>query len=129
MIRFLIRTAVYFASALIGIIAADVLLPGFSVTGFTSYVMVAIIFALIQAVLSPLLGQMAQRNASAFMGGIGLISTFVALLVTSLLLDSLSIDGAGTWIAAAVIVWLFGAIAAFILPFLVVKRAVNERRD
>jgi uncharacterized membrane protein YvlD (DUF360 family) len=129
MIRFLIRTAVYFASALIGIIAADVILPGFSVTGFTSYLVVAIIFALIQAVLSPLLGQMAERNASAFMGGIGLISTFVALVLTNLLLNSLSIDGASTWIAAAVIVWLFGAIAAFLLPFLVVKKAVNERRN
>ena len=130
MIRFLIRTAVYFVSALIGIIAADVILPGFSVSGFTSYVTVAIIFALIQALVSPLLGQMARRNASAFMGGIGLISTFVALFVTNLIVaDSLTIDGAGTWIAAAVIVWLFGALAAWILPFFVLKKAVNERRD
>lgn len=47
MIRFLIRTAIYFASALIGIIAADLILSGFTVTGFTSYLVVAIVFALI----------------------------------------------------------------------------------
>ena len=51
MIRFLINTAIYFAAALVGIIAADVILSGFSVTGWISYVTVAIIFALIQAVL------------------------------------------------------------------------------
>ncbi len=101
MIRFLIRTAIYFASALIGIIAADLILSGFSVSGWTSYVVVAIVYALIQALISPLLGQMAERNASAFMGGIGLISAFVSLFVTNLLLNSLTIDGAVTWIAAA----------------------------
>jgi uncharacterized membrane protein YvlD (DUF360 family) len=129
MIRFLIRTAIYFASALIGIIAADLILSGFTVTGFTSYLVVAIVFALIQALLSPMLGQMAERNASAFMGGIGLISAFFSLVITNLLLNSLTIDGATTWIAAAVIIWLFGAIAAFLLPFLVVRKAVDERRN
>jgi uncharacterized membrane protein YvlD (DUF360 family) len=129
MIRFLIRTAIYFASALIGIIAADLILSGFTVTGFTSYLVVAIVFALIQALISPMLGQMAERNASAFMGGIGLISAFFALVITNLLLNSLTIDGVTTWIAAAVIIWLFGAIAAFLLPFLVVRKAVDERRN
>ena len=81
-----------------------------------------------QAILSPLLGQMAERNASAFMGGIGLISAFVALFITNLLLNSLTIDGAVTWVAAVVVVWLFGAIAAFVLPFFVLKKAVDERR-
>ena len=89
MIRFLIRTVIYFVSALIGIIAADLILSGSTVSGWTSYVVVAIVFALIQAILSPLLGQMAERNASAFMGGIGLISAFVALFITNLLLNSL----------------------------------------
>ncbi|MFN8168612.1 MAG: phage holin family protein [Candidatus Nanopelagicales bacterium] len=129
MIRFLIRTAIYFLSALIGIIAADLILPGFSVSGFTSYITVAIVYALIQALISPLLGQMAERNASAFMGGIGLISAFVSLVITNLLLNSLTIDGALTWIGAALFVWLFGAIAAFILPFLLLRKVVDERRD
>jgi uncharacterized membrane protein YvlD (DUF360 family) len=128
MIRFLIRTGIYFLSAFIGIVAADLLLSGFSVSGWTSYVVVAITFALIQALLSPMLGQMAQRKASAFMGGIGLISSLASLVITNLLLNSLTIDGLGTWLAAALIVWLFGAIAAFILPFLLVKKVVNERR-
>lgn len=129
MIRFLIRTAIFFLTALVGIVAADVILTGFSVAGWTSYVSVAIIFALIQAVLSPLIGKSAERRAPAFMGGIGLVSTFVALLVTNLVSDSLRVDGASTWIAATVIVWLFGAIAAWVLPLILVKRVVQDRRS
>ena len=64
-----------------------------------------------------------------FVGGVGIFSTFVALFITNLISGALTISGVGTWILAAIIVWLFGAIAAFILPFLLVKKVVNERRD
>ena len=45
MIRFLIRLVIWFLAAFIGIIAADLLLSGFSVSGWTSYVVVAAIYA------------------------------------------------------------------------------------
>lgn len=129
MIRFLIRTAIYFLSAFIGIIAADLILADFSVSGWTSYVWVAIIFALVQAVLSPLIGNVVSKNASAFSGGVGIVSSLVALAVTNVVASSLTVTGGiTTWILAALIVWVFGAIAAFILPFLLVKKAVSERR-
>ena len=98
-------------------------------SGFTAYVVVAVIFAVIQAILSPLIFKMVVKNASAFSGGVGLISTFVALLITVLLTAGLTINGVTTWILATLIVWLFTAIAAFLLPFLVVKRVVEERRS
>lgn len=129
MIRFLIRTAIYFLSAFIGIIAADLILADFSVSGWTSYVWVAIIFALVQAVLSPLIGNVVSKNASAFSGGVGIVSSLVALAVTNVVASSLTVTGGiTTWILAALIVWVFGAIAAFILPFLLVKKVVSERR-
>ena len=77
----------------------------------------------------PSIGSMTQRKAKSFMGGVGLISTFIALFLTSLISGYFSIDGALTWIGATVVVWLFGAIAAWILPFFLVKRAVNNARD
>jgi uncharacterized membrane protein YvlD (DUF360 family) len=130
MIRFLIRTAIYFLSAFIGIIAADLLLADFSVSGWTSYVWVAIIFAVVQAILSPLIGNTVSKNASAFSGGVGIVSSLVALAITNVASSSLSVTGGiSTWILAALIVWVFGAIAAFILPFFLVKKAVNERRS
>jgi hypothetical protein len=126
MIRFLIRTAVFFASALIGLFVADMILADLSVTG-ESYIMVAIIFALIQALISPLMFKTVHRNASAFTGGVGLISTLVALIATTILTSGLTITGLTTWILAALIVWLAGAIAAFLLPLIFVKRTVQER--
>ena len=129
MIRFLIRLVIWFLAALVGIIAADLLLSGFSVSGWTSYVVVAAIYAVIQSLIAPLMNQYTERNARMFMGGVGIFSTFVALFITNLISGALTINGIGTWILAAIIVWLFGAIAAFLLPFLLVKKVVNERRD
>ena len=129
MIRFLIRTAIYFVAALIGIVLADIFLSGFNVSGWLSYVWVALIFGVIQAVLQPILGQISERNAPMLTGGIGIISAFVALGITNLIAGALTIDGFATWLAAAVLVWLGGAIAAFVLPFIFVKNRVQERRS
>jgi len=129
MIRFLIRLVIWFLAAFIGIIAADVILSGFSVSGWTSYVVVAAIYAVIQSLIAPLMNQYTERNAKMFMGGVGIFSTLIALIVTNLISGALTINGIGTWIAAAIIVWLFGALAAWILPFFIVKRAVQERRS
>ena len=43
--------------------------------------------------------------------------------------DGFSIDGVGTWIAATVIVWLAALLAAFILPFLGLRKFLEERRE
>jgi O-antigen/teichoic acid export membrane protein len=62
------------------------------------------------------------------LGGVALIATLVSLVVTVLLTDGLSIRGVGTWIAATVIVWLGSVLAAFILPFLGLKKYLDDRR-
>lgn len=128
MIRFLIRTAIYFVAAFIAIIVADIVLAGFSVAGWWSYVVVALIYGVVQAVLEPFLHQVMRRSAPMFVGGVGIVSAFVALGVTNLISGALTIDGITTWLAAAVIVWLAGAVAAFILPLIFVKNRVQERR-
>ena len=129
MIRFLIRLVIWFAAAFIGIVAADIFLSGFSVSGWTSYVIVAAIFAIIQSLIAPMMNQYTERNAKMFLGGVGIFSTLIALIITNLISGALTISGLGTWILAALIVWIFGALAAWILPFLLVKKVVNERRD
>ena len=131
MIRFLIRLSIYFSSAFIGIIAADVILGDkFEVSGWIAYLWVACVFVVVQAILSPLIGNMVEKNASAFSGGVGIVSSLVALFITNIASTSLSVSGGiGTWILAALIIWIFGAIAAFILPYVLIKRAINERRD
>ena len=129
MIRFLIRTAIFFIAAFIAIIVADILLPGFSVSGWWAYVTVALIYGVIQGLMEPFIHQVTKRNAPMFTGGVGIISAFVALGLTNLISGALTIDGITTWILAAVIVWLAGALAAFVLPLIFVKNRVQERRS
>jgi uncharacterized membrane protein YvlD (DUF360 family) len=128
MIRFLIRTAVFFLAAAIGLLVASLVVSGMSIN-VTSFIFVVLIFAVIQALLAPLFTNMSERNAPALTGGVGLITTFLALLVTDLISDGLSIDGVSSWALATLIVWITTMIAAFVLPLLLIKKAVNERRD
>jgi uncharacterized membrane protein YvlD (DUF360 family) len=126
-IRFLIRIAVYFAAAAIGLIVAAALFDGVQVDTF-GFIIVAAIYAVVLGLLSPLFAQQAQRSRSSmFSGGVGLITTFMALAVTAFISDDLTIDGFGTWIGATVVVWLATLVAALLLPVLVVKHVVDER--
>ncbi|QZT62509.1 phage holin family protein [Mycolicibacterium austroafricanum] len=124
MIRFLLRVAVFLGSSAIGLLVAGWLVPGvsLSVLGFVTAV---VIFTVAQGILSPFFLKMASRYASAFLGGIGLVSTFVALLLASLLSNGLSIRGVGSWIAATVVVWLVTALATVVLPVLVLREKKN----
>ena len=121
MIRFLLRTAVFLGSAAIGLLVAALLVPGVSVRP-AGFVVAVVIFAAAQAILSPFFLKMASRYASAFIGGIGLVSTLAALLLASVFTHGLSIRGIGSWVAATVVVWLVTALATLLLPMLVLKQ-------
>jgi hypothetical protein len=83
----------------------------------------------IQSVLAPFIAKVTARNASALLGGVGLLSTFVALWVTTLVGDSLTIEGgAATWLTATVIVWLATAVATLLLPLILVKAGIQAAR-
>jgi hypothetical protein len=120
----LIRAAVFFASAALGILVASWVLDDvrIQVSGFLA---VVVIYSVIQLVISPFVMKMAARHATAFLGGSGLVATFLALLVAVAWGDALSISGVGTWIAATVVVWLTTALATLALPFLLVKAGVQ----
>lgn len=126
MIRFLLRTLIFVASAALGLLAADLTLDGFSVTA-SGFVITVVVFAVLQSVLSPFIAKMVARYAPAFLGGIGLVSCYVALLIASLVGSSLTIDGASTWVLATIIVWLVTALATFLLPFVLLRKAVDKR--
>ena len=121
MIRLLLRTAVFLGSAAIGLLVAAWLVPGVSVRP-AGFIVAVVIFAAAQAILSPFFLKMASRYASAFIGGIGLVSTLAALLLASVFTHGLSIRGIGSWVAATVVVWLVTALATLLLPMLVFKQ-------
>ncbi|MBN3509172.1 phage holin family protein [Mycolicibacterium nivoides] len=126
MIRFLLRIAIFLGSSAIGLLVAAWLVPGVSVSAW-GFVTAVVIFAVAQAILSPFFLKMASRYASAFLGGIGLVSTLVALILASVLTHGLSIRGIGSWIAATVVVWLVTAVATVVLPVLFVKKKVASK--
>ncbi|WP_409048629.1 hypothetical protein AB2L57_12860 [Microbacterium sp. HA-8] len=129
---FLFRTLVFVLSAALGLVAADLLLPGFQIVwaDWWGFVIAVVIFAILQSVLAPWIATMARRYAPALLGGIGIVSTLVALLVVVLLpIGGLRITDALSWVLAPVIVWLVTALATVLLPLIFLKRRVDERKD
>ena len=121
MVRFLLRIAIFLGTSALGLLVAAWLVPGVSVSAW-GFVAAVVIFAVAQGVLSPFFLKMANRYASAFLGGIGLVSTLVALVLASVFTRGLSISGIGSWIAATVVVWLVTAVATVALPALFLKK-------
>ena len=127
MIRLLVRTLIAVAANAIGLIVAAIVLDGVHLN-FASFVVAVVIFTVVFAVLQPFLAVQLRRLGNGAIGATALIATLVSLLLTDLLSDGLEIDGVGTWIAAAVIVRLAALVAAFVLPFLGLKRFLETRR-
>lgn len=129
MIRIIIRVGVYLISAAIGILVATAVLDKMTVH-WGGFILAVIVFAAAQMILSPFITKFVQRNAEAFIGGVGLVSTLVALILASLLGgDGISIDGLTTWVAATVIVWVITALATLLVPWLLVKAGVKHVRE
>jgi hypothetical protein len=127
MLRLLIRTIIFFASSAIGLIVADLVLDDMTVHA-SGFVLTVVIFAVLQTVISPFIARITAKNATALLGGVGLIATFVALAVAHAVGDSLEISGVATWIAATVIVWLATALATLLIPVILVKLGVQAAR-
>lgn len=123
MIRLIVRTAIALAGNAIGLIVASLVLSGFDID-VTGFITALVIFTVVLALMTPFLANMMRRNRSSTsaLGGVSLIATFVALLITTLVSDGLSISGIGTWIGATVVVWLGSLLAVFILPYLGLKK-------
>jgi hypothetical protein len=127
MIRFLISIVINLAAAAVGLIVASLVLDDFTITA-SGFLVTVVVFGVLQGVLGPFIARTAHRNAPALMGGIGLVTTFVALLITEIATDGLSIEGAQTWILATLIVWLASLIAVLLIPLILVKMGVESAR-
>ena len=131
MITFLIRAAIFVVSAALGLIAADLILDGFHIdwSDWWGFVVAVLIFAIIQSVLAPWVFKMTRRHAPAMLGGIGIISTFVAIVIVVLIPGAgLGISTPLAWVLAPVIVWVVTALATWLLPPLFIKKKVADRR-
>lgn len=127
MIALIVRTGVALAGSAIGLIAASLLLDGVDIN-VTSFLVAVVIFTVIVAILTPFLALQLRRFAPQAVGGVALVATLAALVITDVLSDGFSISGIGDWIAATFIVWLVSLLAVFILPFFGLKRFLENRQ-
>ncbi|WP_370616046.1 hypothetical protein [Mumia sp. Pv 4-285] len=128
MIRLILNLLINLLACAIGILVAGSLLDDMTVSA-GGFVTAVVVFAVAQMILSPFILKVAATNAQAFVGGIGIVSTLVALFIATLVGDGISIDGVSTWILAALIVWLVTAVATLLVPFILIKMGVRALAD
>jgi len=126
MIRFIVRTVVLLVANAVGLIVAAIALDGMKLNA-TGFIIAVVIFTVVLALAQPFLASSMRRRGSAALGGVSLIATLVSLIITDLVSKGLSISGLSTWLAATVIVWAAALLAAFILPFLGLKKYLDDR--
>ena len=126
MIRFIVRTVVLLVANAVGLIVAAIALDGMKLNA-TGFIIAVVIFTVVLALAQPFLASSMRRRGSAALGGVSLIATLVSLIITDLVSKGLSISGLSTWLAATVIVWAAALLAAFILPFLGLKKYLDNR--
>ncbi|MCR6711469.1 MAG: phage holin family protein [Demequina sp.] len=126
MVRFLIRLVINLAVAMLALWLTSLILDDFNVT-FEGLIIAAAIFAVLQAILAPFIFNMARKYASFLLGGIGLVSTFLALWITTLVTDGLSISGITAWIVGTLIVWLISALGGWALGLIFLKKRAEDR--
>ena len=124
-IRLLISAVLHLAANAVGLLIADLVLDDMNVE-WEAFIVAVAFFTLVEVILGPLITKMALTSAPAFLGGIALVTTLVGLIITDIIFDGFSIEGVGTWLAATLIVWLGGLIAALILPLIFLRKATDN---
>ena len=125
MIRLLAMMVLNLLANAVGLFVASILLSGFSINGL-AFVLAVCIFTAAEVILDPLITKVAITNVPALRGGVALVSTFVGLLITTLISDGIHISGISTWVLATLIVWLFALIATLVLPLVIFKKTLQN---
>jgi uncharacterized membrane protein YvlD (DUF360 family) len=127
MVRFLVNVAVYLSAAAIGLLGADILLDGVSVSYPVGFLFASVLFGTIQALLTPIFARITSSRAEALTGAVGVISALAALVSTSLLSQGLAVRGLVTWLLAAVVIWIASIAASLILARTVAKKLAAQK--
>jgi putative membrane protein len=89
----------------IALLVAAALLDGVHINA-SGFLLALVIFTIGSLILTPLVTWIVIRRMRALIGVVGLVATFVVLLVTDLLSDGFTINGTVDWILAVLIVWV-----------------------
>ena len=127
MIRFLLNFLVNLITATVGLLLAAWAIPGVNLE-FGGVLVAIVVFAVAQGVLGPIVFAIARKYASAILGGIGLLTTWLALFIASLFPGGLRIDGIVSWVLAALVVWLVTSLGGWLLGYFLVKKRLDARK-
>lgn len=125
MLKFAAQTVLTLLANAIALLVASMLLTGFSING-AAFAVAVCIFTASTVLLAPLITRIATQSAPYLLGGIALVTTFVGLLLTTILTDGLHITSIGTWVIATLIVWLASIVASLVLPRFVFKEVLGD---
>lgn len=128
MIRLLAQLTLAVLANAVGLFMASILVDGFNIDG-VSFVIAVGIFSLATTILGPLITKIALTSAPYLMGGIALVTTFVGLLITSLISDGISIEGLTAWAISIFVVWFFSMIGSVLLPLVIFKKALEDKKS
>lgn len=128
MTRHLLSLAAHLIGNAIGLLLAMLLLEGFSID-LLSFIIVVAVFTVIEVIASPLLTKLSAHKIPAMQGGVALVTTFVGLLVTDMLVAGLTIGGIANLLAATLLVWLGALAAGIFLPMFVFKELKNSPKN
>ena len=113
--KFILSAVAYLIANAVGLLLAARLLQGFSIDPL-SFLIVVVAFSVIQAVLSPIVTSLSRKHLPQLMGGVALVTVFIGLFVTDLILDGMVIGGISNWLASTLLVWLGSLIATILIP-------------
>ena len=126
MIRFLLSTLSNLVMAAIALLLAGWWLSEWVTLHLGGFLIAVVVFTAAQAILAPFVFNMARKYASAVLGGIGLVSTFLALWVATLFNGGVEVHGLG-WVLAPLLLWIVPALGGWIIVGVVPQRYLEKR--
>ena len=120
-VKHLLSAAAYLIANGVGLLLAAALLNGFRIDPI-SFIVVVVFFSALQVVLGPILRKVATKKVPQLMGGIALVTIFIGLFLTDLILSGFEIGGVANWLAATLLVWLGSLAASMLIPKYVFKQ-------
>jgi uncharacterized membrane protein YvlD (DUF360 family) len=89
------------------------------------FIFAVVIFSVLSFILTPAIEKAGEKSVDGLQSLSALISTAIALWLTDLLSDGLSIAGIGTFLIATILVWLGTVVIGVVLARFVLRRFIE----
>lgn len=119
--------AIFCGSSVLGLLLAGWLVPGVRI-GAGGFVVAVVVFTLAQSLLTPLITRLATKLSPPLVGGVGLLSTGIALAIAHSFEGGITFEDPMAWVLGTLVVWLVTALGAWLLPIWLLKKTVRKAR-